>query len=154
MPIATFAVALAMIASPFFGNNKIDSQYIAYSANASHTVLEASVYNSLNEKTTDKKIIEEKVRTYFKDTPILAEIAFCESSFKHYDQEGEVVRGKVDSRDVGLMQINERYHLEKATELGFDIYSIAGNLAYAEWLYERQGTAPWKASSPCWYQYL
>lgn len=153
MPIATFAVALAIIGTPFFGNNNTNSQNIAYSASASNIVLEAGILNT-NQKITDKKLIEEKVRAYYKDKPILAEIAFCESSFRHFDSEGQVVRGKVDSRDVGLMQINERYHLEKAVELGFNIYTIEGNLAYAEWLYERQGTAPWKASSPCWYEYL
>ena len=33
--------------------------------------------------------------------------------------------------DVGVMQINEDYHLDTAQSLGMNIYSIDGNLAYA-----------------------
>jgi hypothetical protein len=90
------------------------------------------------------------VREYFTDTPLLAEIAKCESSFRQYDKDGEVLRGRVNGSDVGLMQVNEYYHGESAKKLGFDIYSVEGNLAYAKWLYNREGGQPWKASSPCW----
>lgn len=100
----------------------------------------------------EKKITtEEYVRNYFSDTPILAEVARCESTFRQTDKGGKVLRGEVDRNDVGIMQINERYHLEKAKELGYDIYTLEGNMAYAkEVLYKKQGTKAWLASSPCW----
>jgi hypothetical protein len=63
---------------------------------------------------------------------------------------GSVVRGRVNSKDVGLMQINESYHLERATALGFDIHSLEGNMAYARYLFAKEGYQPWSASSKCW----
>jgi hypothetical protein len=80
----------------------------------------------------------------------LAEIAKCESTFRHFLPNGEVIRGKVNKDDVGVMQINEKYHKDTATKLGFDLETINGNLAYAKWLYEKEGTYPWISSSACW----
>jgi len=90
------------------------------------------------------------VEEYFSDAPILADIAWCESSMRHTRKDGTILRGEVDSDDIGVMQINTRYHLIDSEELGLDIYSLNGNLAYAKYLYEKQGVKPWKASSPCW----
>lgn len=90
------------------------------------------------------------VREYFTEDPILADIAWCESRMRHLDENGSVLRGRVDSDDVGVMQINTRYHLEDAKELGLDVYTLNGNLAYAQYLFDKQGTKPWLASSPCW----
>ncbi len=90
------------------------------------------------------------VRQYFADEPILADIAWCESRMRHLDKNGDILRGKVVPEDIGVMQINTRYHEKKAKELGIDLYSLNGNLAYARYLYEKEGTKPWMASSPCW----
>ncbi|MEI6420141.1 MAG: hypothetical protein WCO30_00775 [bacterium] len=96
---------------------------------------------------------EDYVRAYYADTPILAEIARCESTFRHYLPNGEILRGKVNKGDVGVMQINEYYHKDQAEKLGYDLETIEGNLAYAKNLYDRQGSAPWVSSSPCWKKY-
>jgi hypothetical protein len=98
---------------------------------------------------SDRQAVEKYLREHFADTPILVEIARCESTFMHY-KNGELVRGRVDNADVGVMQINERYHLETATKLGYDIHTIEGNMAYARYLYGKSGTKPWNASKPCW----
>jgi hypothetical protein len=98
----------------------------------------------------DRKEVEKFLREKYKHTPILVEIARCESTFTHIDKSGKVIRGMVDNKDVGVMQINERYHLETATKLGYDLHTIEGNVAYAQYLYEREGARPWKASQPCW----
>ena len=99
-----------------------------------------------------KKLItfEDYVRAYYEDTPILAEIAKCESSFRHYLPNGEVMRGKINKGDIGVMQINEYYHKDTAEKLGYDLMTIEGNMAYAKNLYEREGSDPWISSSPCW----
>jgi len=100
---------------------------------------------------TPKPTTQERVRTYFKDLPVMAEIARCESHFKQVDQAtGDVIRGRVNANDLGVMQINETYHARTARALGLDLYSLEGNLAYARYLYEREGTAPWNASRHCW----
>ena len=64
--------------------------------------------------------VEEDVKRYFSDIPILAKVAFCESTFRHHDENGDVIRGDVDSRDVGVMQINEYYHGSQARKIGID----------------------------------
>ncbi|MEI6058996.1 MAG: hypothetical protein WCP89_04470 [archaeon] len=100
--------------------------------------------------TSDRKTIEKYLREHFADTPILVDIARCESTFVHYDKNGEIVRGRVNNADVGVMQINEKYHLEDAKKLGYDIHTIEGNVDYAKYLYEKYGADPWSASSKCW----
>ncbi len=94
--------------------------------------------------------LEKYVKEYFKDDPILAEVAKCESTYRHYKKDGTVIRGLVNSDDIGVMQINEKYHADRAEKLGFDIYNLEDNLAYAKWLYEKEGLKPWKSSSKCW----
>lgn len=117
---------------------------IAIQANNSTTT------DTVTTVTTDRKAIEKYLKEHYADTPILIEIARCESTFTHYDKNGVLVRGKVNKADVGVMQINEKYHLETAKKLGYDIHTVEGNVAYAKHLYEEFGASPWSASSPCW----
>lgn len=93
---------------------------------------------------------ETAVRSYFSDIPVMIQIARCESTFKHTLADGTVLRGVVDSADTGVMQINTRYHAEKARELGLDLNNLYDNMAYARELYKRQGTRPWDSSKSCW----
>jgi hypothetical protein len=93
---------------------------------------------------------ETVVRAYFKDIPVLTEIARCESTFRHTLADGSVLRGNVDSADVGVMQINTRYHADRAEALGLDLLDFYDNMAYARDLYMEQGTRPWRASAACW----
>ncbi|MES2623516.1 MAG: hypothetical protein V4576_03870 [Patescibacteria group bacterium] len=90
------------------------------------------------------------VKEYFKDAPIMAKVAYCESTYTQFSAPGIVHRGVVNSKDVGIFQINEKYHLKHSKDLGIDIYSVDGNMAYARILYEEQGLQPWSASKPCW----
>lgn len=93
---------------------------------------------------------ESIVRQYFADIPVMIQVARCESTFRHTLADGSVLRGKVDNRDTGVMQINTYYHGATAEQLGLDLENIYDNMAYARDLYERQGTQPWSASAPCW----
>ena len=94
--------------------------------------------------------IEAQAKAYFKNTPILANIAGCESRFRQYDAKGKVLVGAVNKGDIGVMQINKYYHADKAKSLGYDINTPEGNMAYAKYLYEKEGTKPWDSSSACW----
>ncbi|MBY0309885.1 hypothetical protein K2Q16_01930 [Patescibacteria group bacterium] len=116
----------------------------AYGTIADTSVAEVAV--ATVEVTTQEDI----VRSYFRDIPVMAEIARCESTFRQTLPNGEVLRGKVDSDDTGIMQINRRYHGVKAAQLELDLNDIYHNMAYARYLYETQGTQPWSASAPCW----
>ena len=93
------------------------------------------------------------VREYYADTPVLADIAWCESRFRHLTPDGQIFRGKVNKSDIGVMQINTAYHADRAEKLGLDLYSLDGNLEYAKLLYEKEGTKPWNSSRPCWGKY-
>ncbi|KND49385.1 MAG: hypothetical protein AB198_02820 [Parcubacteria bacterium C7867-003] len=113
------------------------------------------VVKEISNKDIENMMSTEKyVRQYFKDIPIMIQIARCESTFRHLDDDGEIHRGRVNDADVGVMQINEFYHLETSEQKGIDIHTIEGNLAYARDLYERQGVQPWSSSKPCWGKYL
>ena len=99
---------------------------------------------------TDPENVEKYVHDYFADIPILANIARCESHFRHVNKDGVVLRGRKDRDDIGVMQINRRYHADTAEKLELDIFRLEDNVAYARYLYEKQGAKPWMSSSACW----
>ncbi len=93
---------------------------------------------------------EAEVRKYFSDIPVLIQVARCESRFRHTLADGSVLKGTVDPRDTGVMQINSFYHGKTARDMGLDLNKLHDNMVYARYLYKTQGTAPWRASSSCW----
>lgn len=93
---------------------------------------------------------EELVREYFADIPEMIQVARCESHYRHYLEDGSVLRGRVVKSDVGVMQINTYYHGQTAEELGLDLLDFEDNMAYARYLHSKQGLQPWSASKPCW----
>ncbi len=99
---------------------------------------------------TDSKNIKRFINDYFADIPVLADIAKCESRFRHYNSLGTVLKGKENSYDRGVMQINILYHAETAEKLGLNVHDLDDNVAYARYLYEKQGAKPWMSSSACW----
>lgn len=119
--------------------------------------------SSLSQETTIQKIatttatstpssLKNVVNDYFSDIPELVDVARCESRFRQFDRDGRVLRGVINKGDVGVMQINEYYHGDRAQKLGYDLYSVEGNMAYARFLYEREGLTPWQSSSKCWHK--
>lgn len=96
------------------------------------------------------KTLGEYVKKFFADDPVLANIAWCESRFRQWNPDGTIFRGSVNRYDVGVMQVNVLYHEDIATDLGMDLYTLAGNLAYAKHLYDKEGTKPWASSEACW----
>lgn len=84
---------------------------------------------------------------------MLAKIAKCESSDKQFLEDGSVVLNinKDGSADVGKYQINLRYHGAEIARQKLDVInSEEDNRKFAEYLYERNGTADWSASKHCW----
>lgn len=84
------------------------------------------------------------------DPNVALGIAKCESDFKQYSDDGQVIRGAQNHNDVGIFQINEQYHLDRSEKLGFNLYSTEGNIAYAMYLMKKEGTRHWNWSKPCW----
>ncbi len=108
--------------------------------------VKAEDYGSMSDPDNAKRFLAD----YFADVPLLAKIAGCESHNRQFTKSGIVVRGEVNHYDVGLMQINELYHLEDSKKLGYDIYSPDGNVAFGRYLYEKYGSQPWSSSKGCW----
>ncbi len=93
---------------------------------------------------------EEYIKMRFSHRPILIEVAKCESRFRQTGKDGKVLRGEIVPQDLGIMQVNEFYHGERADKLGFNLETREGNTSYAEYLFDREGLAPWRSSSKCW----
>ena len=85
--------------------------------------------------------------------PALFKVGACESDLlkktpKQFDKNGKVIIGVTG--DVGMLQIAPQFHLKNAKAQNIDIYTAEGNIAYANYLYKRDGLAPWSASRKCW----
>lgn len=94
--------------------------------------------------------VETRVRAYFSYAPIMVEIARCESKFRQYSSSGKPLYGGYGGKMVGVFQVYTDIHASYAASLGMDITTLEGNLAYAKYLYDREGTKPWLSSFPCW----
>ncbi len=128
--------------------NIFATSLIAFSA-AFGVSQSAAVAIALPAPMPEVQTVEEYVREYYADTPVLAEIAKCESRMRQFDNDGNILKNP-NSTAVGIMQIMSSIHDPFADKLGIDIYTVQGNLAYAKFLYEEKGTAPWNASKACW----
>jgi hypothetical protein len=93
--------------------------------------------------------VELQVRKAFADTPIMVQIAKCESGFRQYDERGVLLRNKHSSAS-GVFQVMFSLHYATADKLGFQLETTKGNIGYAKYLYNTQGTNPWNASKHCW----
>lgn len=87
--------------------------------------------------------IQTALNIFFKNDPVMITIAQCESGFRHYHDDGSVLRGGMDGKMIGLYQIHEDYHRTQAGRIGLNIDSLVGNILYAKVLYTFQGTTPW-----------
>ncbi|MCX6713954.1 MAG: hypothetical protein NTV48_02510 [Candidatus Vogelbacteria bacterium] len=104
--------------------------------------------NSSSAKIYDLIIDTSKKYGVYADTAL--RIAKCESNFQQYDENGNIVRGKVNPNDAGVFQINEKYHLRRSQGLNLDIHTTKGNIEYAMWLMKNEGNKHWNWSKPCW----
>ena len=146
--ISLSIAAMSLLASVHLGGANIKSMT---QENPTYAVEAVTSGENLEQKSVipEAKVVD-VVKDYFKDIPILVKVAQCESEFRQFDANGDVLRGVVNSFDVGVMQINEKYHLEPSERMNLDVHTLGGNLEYARALYNQSGTAPWSSSKPCW----
>lgn len=142
------------IINSVYGGPTIVSNIKLVSTTSSNSISIVSTNTLEDRMIAYQKQVEVRAKEYFKDDPILVEVARCESSFRQIGPDGKILRGKVNKGDVGLMQINEYYHGDKAFSLGFDLETLDGNMGYAKYLYNKEGLQPWISSKPCWSQAL
>lgn len=88
--------------------------------------------------------IRSRILAEFSDVDGFDRVIECESHFRQFDASGEVLRSDTD--DVGATQINLHYWLDESKKLGYDIYTLDGNLKMARVVYERQGVEAWTCS--------
>jgi len=101
---------------------------------------------TVSEPVHDAGAVENQVREFFADTPMMVEIARCESNFRQFTDAGNVLRGAGGT--IGIFQFKESIHSTAAFALGHDLETIDGNLAYARHLYNQSGTQPWISCVP------
>lgn len=89
--------------------------------------------------------VEAAVRAAFADIPEMIPIAKCESGFRQFTNDGEVLRGGTGKGYIGVFQISDALHAARAASLGMDIYTLQGNIDFARVLYDESGgTRPWR----------
>jgi hypothetical protein len=96
------------------------------------------------------RAVEQTVRAYFADIPVMIRIARCESNFQQYSASGKPLYNEGGTSAIGVMQIMYSVHGSTAKDLGYNLKTLKGNLAYARHLYRNEGTRPWNASRSCW----
>lgn len=140
---------VVFLMSSLYGSGQSDNHIMLINAHAESEQATTTqiVTNRSLATSTD---MEAYLREEYAETPILVDIARCESEFRQFDKNGKLIRGRVNAADVGLMQINEFYHADTARNMGIDIHTVEGNIAFAKYLYSKYGSSPWSASQPCW----
>jgi hypothetical protein len=93
--------------------------------------------------------VKEYVEIYFADAPLMIDIARCESRFRQFDKNGDILKNPTSSA-IGIFQIMSSLHKASGAKMDMDINSVEGNLEYARYLYETEGTKPWASSKGCW----
>lgn len=148
--------SIIMLLSMLYGPATATAKTVDSPPEASNSIEDSIIVDgvALMAPVGNTNTVEADVREYFKDIPILAEIAKCESEFKHTGDNGEIIKGRVNRGDLGVMQINKYYHEDDALKLGLDLKTLQGNMTFARKLYEKYGTSPWQSSSECWKKYV
>jgi hypothetical protein len=145
--VSNRAADIVAVADQMNNNNTEEIQIVeSKKREESETTVKDTESSELKQPKTTKEIVE----AYFSDIPVMVDVAYCESRFTQFNADGSVHRGVINPADAGVMQINEKYHLDTSIRLGLDIHTLEGNMAYGRYLYETQGTAPWEYSSHCW----
>lgn len=140
--------------SSLYGAGQADANVANLAAVAKSEKTEQATTNQVIRPLRGEKEIEAYIRDQYSDKPILVDIAWCESRFHQYNNDGTVVRGITNKADIGIMQINEKYHSDEAIKLGWDIYTVEGNIKFAKYLYSKYNVQPWLSSAKCWSQEL
>jgi len=139
---------IAFLMSSLYGAGNVNAQ--TYTVPADVTPEDEIATEATDGSFIDPKEVEAYLRKEYAQNPILVDIARCESTFRQFHKDGTLVRGRVDSADIGVMQINLRYHGETAEKMGIDLETVKGNVEYGQYLYNKFGTKPWSASEKCW----
>jgi hypothetical protein len=76
-----------------------------------------------------------------KEPKDLQRVALCESGGKQFRENGKVIMSP--THDAGILQINVPIHRQAALNMGYDIFTLEGNIGYGMHLYRTEGLRPW-----------
>lgn len=79
----------------------------------------------------------------------LKQICTCESGLTHFNEDGTVLRGRVNNLDIGICQINLTHHGERMESLNLDPFSQEDNITYSKILFDESGSQHWYLSKGC-----
>lgn len=127
----------------------LGTQRILYTVLTAITLLTVTPFTTLEASFEKPSDIEKKVKVAFADAPVMIHVAKCESGFRQFYDSGNVFRGS--SKYIGIFQIDENLHRNPASAIGYDIYTVDGNIGYARHLYTTQGATPWRNCSNQYY---
>ncbi len=126
------------------------SSPITTKAEARSVAADSSLQQNMKQKANPNAGVEAAVREYFADIPLMIEIARCESKFRQFGPNGDVLHGVQVHSDLGALQVNRGYHGARAEKLGLNLETLADNMRYSRILQKEQGYWPWISSHPCW----
>ncbi len=106
------------------------------------TVAATETYSLVNTLSDEQIAYKRKIERLFKDEPIMAQIAYCESGYRQFDENGAPLKSRTN--DYGIFQINSKIWDKKAKEIGLDYKgSPIDNIKMARYIYEHQGKKAW-----------
>ena len=120
-----FAVVMTLFPLVSHADNFVQNDYSATSTPSEMRVI---VRNALQMSKID-------------DISVVMAVVECESHFRQYDASGDVLASPTD--DYGVMQINAHYWYEKAVSMGYDIFSIDGNINMGIFILKTSGIKAW-----------
>ena len=104
------------------------------------TILLSQLQTALAQVVPQDIPLQEELVT-FGDLPLdLQKTIICESGGRQ-EVNGKLVVSK--TKDVGIAQINLKAHSKTAKSMGLDLTDANDNLAFAKYLYEKDGITPW-----------
>ncbi len=122
----------------------------------------AYLYSTVNPVIDDPNFYIKTLTTHFfedNDAEMMIPIILCESHFRHYDKDGNVLVNMEGSSAVGIAQILtsvhpdpkilKRYNSMSGTNLSpedLDVTTFSDNLRYALILFKVNGTKDWACS--------
>lgn len=94
-----------------------------------------------------KALIRQESQEFDVSEAIMLKLADCESDFRQFDRNGDILRGLVHSSDIGVFQINidpkDTDWEFVARMTGYDPYTVEGNIKLAMLIASEYGYQHW-----------
>lgn len=154
---AAFSAKKIIVPAVLFGVILVSGFYFFHTVYAAGEQRAAPVLMAIDPNIGVKTYVTE----FFTDNDAeeMLPIIKCESNFKHYGEDGEVLKNFAGSNAIGVAQIMSSVHPDPKilkrynrrnntdlTEADFDLTTLEGNLGYALVLYTIRGVRDWECA--------